>query len=86
MKSARASVTKSATATTSRRETAFSDTEMSNSEASISVRKQASAQSAVESQPEEDKEMEEFMRKVPHSFLIYPGLVGKIYDNSEAIL
>lgn len=30
--------------------------------------------------------MEEFMRNVPHSFLIYPGLVGKIYDNSEAFL
>ena len=43
MKSARASATKSATANTSRRETAFSDAEMSNSETPISARKQASA-------------------------------------------
>ena len=35
---------------------------------------------------EEDKEMEEFMARIPHSFLIYPGLVSSLYENSDSVL
>ena len=30
--------------------------------------------------------MENFMANVPHSFMIYPGLVSQLYDNPDAVL
>ena len=56
--------------------TVISDAEMSNSEGITKKPVEA----------EEDKEMEDFMAKVPHSFLIYPNLISSIYDNSDTVV
>ena len=57
-----------------------SDTEMS--EASFARKLTGASQI----DPEGDREMEDFMSRIPHSFLIYPGLVRSLYENSEQIL
>ena len=36
--------------------------------------------------PEEDKEMDEFMENIPHSYLIYPGLLKSLYENKDSVL
>ena len=58
---------------------------MSVANSELSARKQTSTQSAAEN-AEDSKEMEEFMAKVPHSFMIYPGLVNQLYENPDAVL
>jgi len=30
--------------------------------------------------------MEQFFAGIPHSFLIYPGLIGQLYDSPESVL
>ena len=57
-----------------------SDTEMS--EASSARRQGVVSQT----ETEEDKEMEEFMARLPHSFLIYPGLVRELHGNPDSTL
>ena len=35
---------------------------------------------------EEDKEMDEFMANIPHTYLIYPGLVKSLYETRDSVL
>ena len=56
---------------------AASDAEMSSTDNAARQNSQS---------PEEDKEMEEFMENIPHSYLIYPGLVKSLYESSDSIL
>lgn len=46
----------------------------------------ASDAEMIELSPEEDKEMDEFMANIPHSYLIYPGLVKSLYETRDSVL
>ena len=58
---------------------AGSDAEMSSTDNTARLNSNALS-------PEEDKEMEEFMANIPHSYLIYPGLVKSLYEARDSVL
>ena len=65
---------------------ANSDTEMLTSTDSPAALAKSSKQSQ-QHMAEENKEVAQFMSAIPHSFLVYPGLIQKLYQNeAEQVL